>query len=102
MRRSGAATRCRVQTEPGGRFLARQIRIEQSGVTMWDSSFEETLRSFLPFLPTEEALAPETPLKEYGLDSLATVELLAVLEQNYNVRFADEALNLETFESPGR
>jgi nodulation protein F len=69
---------------------------------MWDSKFDETLRSFLPFLPADEPLALETPLREYGLDSLATVELLAVLEENYNVRFADEALNLETFETPGR
>ncbi|MDQ2583558.1 acyl carrier protein [Saccharothrix yanglingensis] len=69
---------------------------------MWDSTFDETLRSFLPFLSTEEALAADTPLREYGLDSLATVELLAVLEQNYGVRFQDDALNLETFENPGR
>ncbi|MFI5611157.1 phosphopantetheine-binding protein [Amycolatopsis sp. NPDC051903] len=69
---------------------------------MWDSSFDETLRSFLPFLPAEEALTAETPLRDYGLDSLATVELLAVLEQTYNVRFEDDALNLETFENPGR
>lgn len=69
---------------------------------MWDSTFDETLRTFLPFLPAEEALTTETPLREYGLDSLATVELLAVLEQSYNVRFEDDALNLETFENPGR
>ncbi|MEV6646530.1 phosphopantetheine-binding protein [Amycolatopsis sp. NPDC051371] len=69
---------------------------------MWDSTFDETLRSYLPFLPAEEALTAETPLREYGLDSLATVELLSVLEQSYNVRFEDEALNLETFENPGR
>jgi len=69
---------------------------------MWDSTFDETIRSFLPFLPAEEALTAETPLREYGLDSLATVELLAVLEQNYSVRFEDDALNLETFENPGR
>jgi acyl carrier protein len=69
---------------------------------MWDNTFDETLRSFLPFLPAEEALTAETPLREYGLDSLATVELLAVLEQNYNVRFEDDALNLETFANPGR
>jgi acyl carrier protein len=69
---------------------------------MWDSTFDETLRSFLPFLPAEEALTAETPLREYGLDSLATVELLSVLEQSYNVRFEDDALNLETFENPGR
>ncbi|WAL67938.1 acyl carrier protein [Amycolatopsis cynarae] len=69
---------------------------------MWDATFEETLRSFLPFLSADEALTAETPLREYGLDSLAIVELLATLEQHYNVRFEDDALNLETFENPGR
>ncbi|WNV85352.1 phosphopantetheine-binding protein [Umezawaea sp. Da 62-37] len=69
---------------------------------MWDNTFDETLRSFLPFLPAEEALTAQTSLREYGLDSLATVELLSVLEQNYNVRFEDDALNLETFENPGK
>ena len=69
---------------------------------MWDSTFDETLRSFLPFLPADEALTAETPLREYGLDSLATVELLATLEHSYDVRFEDDALNLETFENPGR
>lgn len=68
---------------------------------MWDNTFDQTIRTFLPFLPEEEALTAQTSLREYGLDSLATVELLSVLEQSYNVRFEDDALNLETFENPG-
>lgn len=69
---------------------------------MWDNIFDETVRSYLPFLPAGEALKAETPLRVYGLDSLATVELLAVLEQKYAVRFTDDSLTLETFETPGR
>lgn len=67
---------------------------------MWDTRFEELLSGYLPFLPVGVALAPDTPLREYGLDSLATVELLSTLEQTYQVRFSDEALTLETFGTP--
>jgi acyl carrier protein len=67
---------------------------------MWDARFEELLSGYLPFLPDGDPLAPDTPLREYGLDSLATVDLLATLEQHYQVRFADDALTLETFGTP--
>ena len=69
---------------------------------MWDSKFDELLRQYLPFLPAEEELTGSAPLREFGLDSLATVELLAALEAAYDVRFEDEALTLETFETPAR
>nr|WP_316525164.1 phosphopantetheine-binding protein [Kitasatospora sp. K002] len=67
---------------------------------MWDETFEETLRGFLPFLPPGEALAEDTPLREFGLDSLGTIELLGRLEAAYDIRFLDDALTLETFETP--
>ncbi|WP_327066361.1 phosphopantetheine-binding protein [Kitasatospora sp. NBC_01250] len=67
---------------------------------MWDEKFEETLRRFLPFLPPGEQLASDTPLRELGLDSLGTVELLGNLENAYDIRFLDDALTLETFETP--
>jgi acyl carrier protein len=68
---------------------------------MWESKFEELLRQFLPFLPQEEQLTTNANLREFGLDSLAMVELLATLESEYQVRFEDDALTLETFETPG-
>ncbi|MFG2842991.1 phosphopantetheine-binding protein [Kitasatospora sp. NPDC048296] len=68
---------------------------------MWDQKFEETLRRFLPFLPPGEQLENDTPLRELGLDSLGTVELLGNLEAAYDVRFLDDALTPETFETPG-
>ncbi|MFD4660495.1 MULTISPECIES: phosphopantetheine-binding protein [unclassified Kitasatospora] len=67
---------------------------------MWDEKFEETLRRFLPFLPPGEQLESDTPLRELGLDSLGTVELLGNLEAAYDVRFLDDALTPETFETP--
>jgi acyl carrier protein len=62
---------------------------------MWDQNFEDLLRGFLPFL-TEDAA-----LRDLGLDSLGIVELLAALESGYDVRFQDDALGKETFETPG-
>ncbi|MGJ6967984.1 acyl carrier protein [Streptosporangium sp. G11] len=68
---------------------------------MWDDRFEEILRRQLPFLPPEERLGEDSNLSGFGLDSLAIVELLATLEEEYGVRFQDEALTMETFETPG-
>jgi len=67
---------------------------------MWDSRFEELLRSHLPYLSAEERLEPDAQLRDFGLDSLASVELLSGLESGYGVRFQDEALSLSTFETP--
>ncbi|WP_424217627.1 phosphopantetheine-binding protein (plasmid) [Streptomyces sp. BI20] len=67
---------------------------------MWDAQFEETLRTMLPFLPPGEALDPDRELKDLGLDSLGTVQLLAVLEDAYQVRFRDSDLTMETFRTP--
>ncbi|AHH94851.1 hypothetical protein GCM10010174_35950 [Kutzneria viridogrisea] len=68
---------------------------------MWDPQFEQILRDYLPFLSADEPLTEDINLREHGLDSLAMVELLANLENAFAVRFVDEALKLETFQSPG-
>ncbi|PRY01753.1 phosphopantetheine-binding protein [Allonocardiopsis opalescens] len=68
---------------------------------MWDERFEGILRPYLPFLSPDEPLAADAGLRELGLDSLAMVELLAALESAYDVKFTDDALTLETFETPG-
>jgi acyl carrier protein len=67
---------------------------------MWDKRFEEVLRGYLPHLPDGEPLAGGSALRELGLDSIAMVELLSVLERAYSVRLADEALSTETFQTP--
>ncbi|MET7647658.1 phosphopantetheine-binding protein [Streptomyces sp. NPDC005426] len=66
----------------------------------WDEAFEDVIRPFLPYLPPGEKLADHSPLKELGLDSMGTIELLAALEGAYSVRFLDDALKLENFASP--
>jgi nodulation protein F len=66
---------------------------------MWDE-FEQTLRRHLPHLADDEPLRPDAELRDYGLDSMAAVELLAALEKHFGVRFRNEALNLENFRTP--
>ncbi|MGC7097564.1 phosphopantetheine-binding protein [Amycolatopsis lurida] len=67
---------------------------------MWDDKFEDLLREYLPFLSAEEQLTGATNLRDLGLDSLGTVELLARLENLYDVRFVDDALTMENFANP--
>lgn len=64
---------------------------------MWDQEFESTLRLYLPFIGPDTPLRDDTNLRDSGLDSLAMVELLVRLENDYSVRFADEAMSMETF-----
>ncbi|NKZ08315.1 acyl carrier protein [Actinomadura latina] len=66
---------------------------------MWDE-FEKTIRPYLPYLPGDEPLPPDAELRDYGLDSLATVELLGALESRFETRFPEEALSMETFRTP--
>ncbi|MFF9651297.1 phosphopantetheine-binding protein [Streptomyces sp. NPDC014622] len=68
---------------------------------MWDDRFEEILRTFLPFLPPQEPLTADTELKDLGMDSLGTVQLLGTLEETYQVRFLDSALTMDTFRTAG-
>jgi acyl carrier protein len=68
---------------------------------MWDDQFEAILRRHLPFLPPEESLGESIGLRDFGLDSMATVELLADLESTYRVRFLNDLLRMETFATPG-
>jgi acyl carrier protein len=68
---------------------------------MWDEQFEALLRKHLPYLPAGEALVPATNLRDQGLDSMGTVELLADLERTYRVRFVDDLMSMESFETAG-
>ena len=68
---------------------------------LWGVKNLDFLRRFLPFLNAEDSLTEQASLRDLGLDSMGTVELLAVLESGYRVRFRDEALTLENFATPG-
>lgn len=68
---------------------------------MLEKKFEAIVRRYLPLMASDEALGRETPLRDYGLDSMATVELIAELETAYGIRFVDDLLSLEAFATPG-
>lgn len=67
---------------------------------IWDDQFEELVRGFLPFLDTEQTLTEDLNMRDAGLDSLGTVELLGALEDLYQIRFSEEALTMDTFATP--
>lgn len=67
---------------------------------MWDERFEVLLRQYLPFLDAGEELAPDLDLRDFGLDSIGVIDLLVSLESAYDVRLTDDALSMETFETP--
>jgi len=69
---------------------------------MLDPKFDAILRRYLPFISAADLIEEETSLRDYGLDSMATVELISDLESEYRIRFVDDLLSLEKFATPGR
>ncbi len=67
----------------------------------WDDSFERLLRDALPLLPADVSLGEDTCLKDHGMDSMASIDLLLKLEGHYQVSLPDEALTSATFADPG-
>ncbi|CAM5506372.1 hypothetical protein SALBM311S_05428 [Streptomyces alboniger] len=65
----------------------------------WDSRFEELLRSAAPMLPAG-SIDPSEDLRNAGLDSMASVELLLQIESTYAIVVPDEALTQQTFATP--
>jgi acyl carrier protein len=68
---------------------------------MPDERFEAILRSHLRFLSPADVLTETSELRDFGLDSMATVELISALESEYQIRFVDDLLSLENFTTPG-
>ncbi|CAN2253913.1 Acyl carrier protein [Bacillus subtilis] len=64
-----------------------------------ESEFLEILNNYI----TEGVEANlTTSLKDLGLDSMASIDLLLELEDQFNVSFPDELLTEETFETGQR
>ncbi|MFJ7266941.1 phosphopantetheine-binding protein [Streptomyces sp. NPDC099050] len=64
-----------------------------------DEGFMALLTRCLPSRARRAGLEPEDTLEALGADSLAIVELIVVLETEYDVVFTDDLLIPETFES---
>ncbi|GAB2975390.1 phosphopantetheine-binding protein [Amycolatopsis acidiphila] len=66
-----------------------------------DAVFVDVLRRFLPLLGEQEMTA-EAPLRELGLDSMQSIELLFALEDTFSIRLPEDVLTEETFSTAGR
>ncbi|MER6528193.1 phosphopantetheine-binding protein [Streptomyces sp. NPDC001508] len=65
-----------------------------------DERFTGILRPFLPYL-ADRPLTEDTPLRESGLTSMQSIELLLALEDELDVELPDELLVEETFSTAG-
>jgi acyl carrier protein len=48
-----------------------------------------------------EAIRPDVPIRDLGLDSLKTMELVLALEETFGIQIPDEDLTGETLGTPG-
>jgi acyl carrier protein len=69
---------------------------------MWDAKFEQVVRARTPMLPQGFALRPNDELRALGMDSVATVALVADLESAYGIAFELHELVPENFRTPAR
>ncbi|MER5296470.1 acyl carrier protein [Streptomyces pharetrae] len=65
-----------------------------------DERYVNLLRSALPLLG-DQPLTADTPLRDYGLDSMQSVDLLFGIEDEFGISLPDEALNEHTFATAG-
>lgn len=63
-------------------------------------TFQDIVRPFLPYAGADE-LGASDELAALGLDSMGVVQLLAALEEGYELEFSDDALNQDTFATVG-
>lgn len=67
---------------------------------MNEDKFLTMLRRHLRYLPSGHSLGMSDNLKQLGLDSFATIDLLLDIEDNYGVSLSDRILMEGTFSTP--
>ncbi|MFF5029770.1 phosphopantetheine-binding protein [Streptomyces collinus] len=65
-----------------------------------DAMFQNVLRDHLPRLQ-QQPLTDDTRLRDAGLDSMKSVDLLFAIEDELGVSLPDDDLNEETFATAG-
>lgn len=60
-------------------------------------SVEAVVRPHLKFLPAGDSLGPQQDLGEAGLDSMASIDLLLDLENNFGLTISDDDLTENSF-----
>jgi acyl carrier protein len=66
----------------------------------WSRQFEDVLRACMK-APSDTRIEPDTRLRDLGIDSIEIVELIMVLEDEFNVEISDDLLTPATFETAG-
>jgi acyl carrier protein len=67
-----------------------------------NADFIAVVRRGLRFLPPDQDLPADAPLRSLGLDSLGAVALIFELEEEYGITFPDSSFAAGTFETAGR
>lgn len=62
-----------------------------------ENDFVAVLRRHLRFLAPDAELDWDRPLRDLGLNSLSSIDLLLELEEALDVQFADDQLSPESF-----
>jgi acyl carrier protein len=65
-----------------------------------DEQFVNLLRPFLAFAQGQQ-IGEDAKLRDLGLDSMQSIQLLFAIEDEYGVTLPDELLNDATFETAG-
>ncbi|MES4907747.1 MULTISPECIES: acyl carrier protein [unclassified Streptomyces] len=66
----------------------------------WDPRFEALMRAALRLLEPDEPLLPDLRNADYGLDSLAMVQLVLGIEETYGISIPDDVLDPGLFTTP--
>lgn len=74
-----------------------ELSISVAGATTPDPAFVALVRRHLKYLDPAAELDPDRELKPLGLDSMAGVDLLLDLEDEFGVVLPDRYLTQETF-----
>ncbi|WP_405847039.1 phosphopantetheine-binding protein [Streptomyces sp. NBC_01518] len=66
----------------------------------WDERFEVLLREALRLLEPGDPLLPDLRTADFGLDSLAMVELMLGIEESYGISIPDDMVRPQVFSTP--
>ncbi|MDN0197618.1 phosphopantetheine-binding protein [Streptomyces sp. S.PNR 29] len=66
----------------------------------WDARFEALVRAALRLLEPDDPLPPDLRTADYGLDSLAMVELMLGIEETYEISIPDDVVKPQIFATP--
>lgn len=66
----------------------------------WDARFETLMRAALRLLKPDDPLPSGLRTADYGLDSLAMVELMLSIEETYEISIPDDMVRPQIFSTP--